>query len=244
MTNSNRSLLHFNPIGFVESCYPEKFGVPRQPGLVEKTLSKIVIEQPYSTPDAFELLTEFSHIWVIFHFHESTKKGWKPKVRPPRLGGNKKVGTFASRSPFRPNPIGLSAVRLLNIDFKDQIAELTISGGDFVDGTPVLDIKPYLPYVDSVEATGGYAEEKPSFRLNVELSSKAKEFCKLAEEKYPNLEEIIIETLALDPRPAYQEADKEREYGISIYDLNIKWFVDNETATVTIIEPVGSKNSK
>lgn len=232
MTQTNT--YQFNPIGIIHSCYKEKFGIPRQPALVASPAS-IEIEPIYSVDEAFRELEKFSHIWVIFVFHQTADKEWNPTVRPPRLGGNQRIGVFASRSMFRPNPLGLSVVELKNIERKDNKIILNIIGGDFLDLTPVLDIKPYIPYADSINTTkAGYAEERPEVTLNVEFSESAKEQIKNNISTYPQLEKLIIEILQLDPRPAYQQKKQiKNEFAMKLYEFDLKWRIENEHVLVT-----------
>ena len=172
-----------------------------------------------------------------FVFHASMKKNWSPTVRPPRLGGNQRIGVFASRSMFRPNPIGLSVVELKSIERKNNKIILNIVGGDFLDLTPVLDIKPYIPYADSVDTIkAGYAAEKPQPKLKVEFTEQAKAEINKSENKYPNIGKIIIEILQLDPRPAYQEKKQiKNEFAIKLYEYDLKWYVENEYVIVTAL---------
>ena len=147
------------PIAHIKSDFSSKFGIPRQSGLIDELESKIIFEKEYSVPEAFRGLEGYSHIWILWQFSECADKEWNPTVRPPRLGGNKRMGVFASRSPFRPNSIGLSCVKLVSIDETDEGITLTVSGADLLDGTPIFDIKPYLPYADSIpDAVGGFTE--------------------------------------------------------------------------------------
>ena len=163
--------MEIKTIAKIHSDFPEKFGIPRQSGLVDELISKIVFEKEYRIPEAFRGLEDFSHIWVIWQFSEAVRDKWSPTVRPPRLGGNKRVGVFATRSPFRPNSIGLSSVKLLKIDREcPEAPVLYISGGDMMDGTPVIDIKPYLPYTDShPDADGGFALQQKEGVLDVDV---------------------------------------------------------------------------
>jgi len=225
---------NFNSIGIVRSCYKEKFGIPRQPALVSSPAT-IEIELDYSNDEAFRELESFSHIWVVFIFHGISNESWKSTVRPPRLGGNKRIGVFASRSMFRPNPIGLSVVELKSIERKDNKVILNIIGGDFLDTTPVIDIKPYVPYADSIAtAKAGYAIEKPQMKLQVDFSDAANVEVENAENTYPKLKRIIEEILQLDPRPAYQREKKiKNEFAIKLYEYDVKWKVENERVTVT-----------
>ena len=230
----------FKPIGIIRSCFPEKFGIPRQPGLVKEATATLELLPPYDRVEALEGLEAFSHVWLIFVFHASLKETWKATVRPPRLGGNKRVGVFASRSMFRPNPIGLSVVELERIDTNSGQPRLLLKGVDLMDGTPVLDIKPYLPYVDAIpEAHGGYAHGTPEPHLQVEFSSAASAQCASHENTYPNLMTLIIQVLELDPRPAYyDETRSSKEFGMRLLDFNIKWCLDGKKVEVLGIEKV------
>ena len=231
---------NFKTIGTIRSCYKEKFGIPRQPGLVSSTAT-IEIATEYSQDEAFRELKTFSHIWVFFIFHAVESKDWKPTVRPPRLGGNQRVGVFASRSMFRPNPIGLSVVELKSVERIENKIVLTVVGGDFLDATPIIDIKPYLPYVDSVDAAiPGYAIEKPDAKFNIVFTEAAKEEIKKAEDDYPRLSCIITEILKLDPRPAYHETKQiNKEFAIKLYDYDLKWHVEGKTIIVTALTVLG-----
>lgn len=231
---NNPSCYKVHPIGFLDSPFKEKFGLPRQADLIQSANAYVVMTPDFSDPLQFEALASFSHIWLTFIFHQSIENGWKNRVRPPRLGGNKKVGVFASRSPFRPNFIGQSAVTLRRIIHEEGTIKLEISCPDIVSGTPIIDIKPYLSYADSREADSSYAQEIPKESLGIEFSISARN----ALEKYssyPKLAALISEVLSLDPRPAYHEALAPREYGLRLYDFNIKFEVKEGIATVTDI---------
>jgi len=220
----NKSSHPLPAIGFIESCYKQKFGTPRQPGLVKSADISIILLKQYSHPDIIEGLEHFSHIWVLSYFHLSSNQGWKPKVRPPRLGGNQSTGLFSTRSPFRPSPVGISAIKLNKIDTEHDRLRLMCSGGDLVDGTPVLDIKPYIPYADSIPNAGtGYASETPEPRFRVGFSQSAEAFLASSVNSYPNLRQLIGEVLALDPRPQYRDAADPKTYGVTLYDFDIKW---------------------
>ena len=221
-------------IGVIHSCYKEKFGVPRQPGLAPLAEGVIELSQEYAEAEAVRGLEQFSHIWVIFLFHQTLNSLWKPTVRPPRLGGNQRMGVFASRSPFRPNHLGLSVVALQHVEASAGRVCLHVNGLDLVDGTPVVDIKPYLPYVDAIpEAVGGYADQSPGKVLRVEFSSLAQQQCQSASEQYPQLEKLIEQVLVLDPRPAYSEGgDTERVYGMKLYEFDVKWVVRDDMVHV------------
>jgi len=221
------------PIGIIRSCYGEKFGIPRQPGLVCSATATLELLPPYNTEEALRGLDEFSHVWILFVFHHATRDSWKATVRPPRLGGNERIGVFASRSNFRPNPIGLSVVELLAVDG----TVIKLGGGDFLDGTPVLDIKPYIPYVDSVpDAHGAFADRAPE-RINlVEFAPDAERTAQqLQNQARPALKEIIRDMLAYNPRPAYQDADPDRVYGTRLFDLDIRWRQEGKIVTVVEI---------
>ncbi|MGB0466710.1 MAG: tRNA (N6-threonylcarbamoyladenosine(37)-N6)-methyltransferase TrmO [Pontibacterium sp.] len=210
------------PVAIVRSAFKEKFGIPRQPGLVNSVVSTIEFLPPFSSPDAVRGLETCSHIWLVFLFSECVDKGWNPLVRPPRLGGNKKLGVFASRSPFRPNSIGLSPVRLTAIRIEGQQVYLDVQGADLLDGTPILDIKPYLPYSDSLpDARFEVAEKISLLDLPVLFSTQAETACQAHTSQ--TLKEQISELLRCDPRPAYKKNDASRVYGIKLHDLDIHW---------------------
>jgi len=213
----------FSPIGYVESCFKQKFAIPRQPGLAPNARGIIRLCKKEFGREAVDGLEKSSHIWVQFVFHETLEEGWSQRVRPPRLGGNKKIGVFATRSTHRPSPIGLSVVRLKSIDFTDGVS-LHISGIDLLDGTPVLDIKPYVPYVDSVEGAENALAASAPEKLPIQFSSAASrqiESLQLAADT--NLRSLIEEILSQDPRPAYQDLDEKRTYGVRLLDFELKW---------------------
>lgn len=230
--------ISFHPIGTIRSCYGEKFGIPRQPGLVKSATATLELLPPYNTPDALRGLEGFSHLWIIFLFHESARDEWKATVRPPRLGGNERVGVFASRSNFRPNPIGLSAVALLGI----EETTLKLGGGDFLDGTPVLDIKPYIPYADRIAAAhGAFADAAPEPVNRVAFSAEAERAVQgLEKETRPALRQLIRDMLGYNPRPAYQADDPDRVFGTRVFDLEVKWRQAENTVLVVSIEPGGA----
>jgi tRNA (adenine37-N6)-methyltransferase len=235
----------FTPIGFIRSCFKEKFGIPRQAGLVPEASAIVEICPPYNREEAFKELSAFSHIWIIFLFHEIKKDGWAATVRPPRLGGNKRIGVFASRSGFRPNPIGLSAVKLEKVSYEAGQLLLHIGGGDFLDGTPVLDIKPYVPYADChPDAIGGFAASPPSASLEVGFSDAAAATCRQLSSKLPRLKALITQMLQCDPRPAYyQEKPVKKRFGTRIYDLDIKWECGDHSVVVYEIDTdISEKN--
>lgn len=229
----------FNPIATIRSPYREKFSTPRQPGLTKAARAQVVLSPEVSSPEAVRELETFSHIWLIFLFDRNYGQGWTPTVRPPRLGGNKRVGVFASRSPFRPNPIGLSPVKLLSIDSSGGQVVLEVQGADLINGTPILDIKPYIAYSDAIaEAKSGFAQRAPDL-LAVEFSPTAQQQLANYVETTPELEALLSETLALDPRPAYKrETEDGREYGVLLDRYNVRWRVENGRMIVQSIEVV------
>lgn len=222
--------IFIEPIGYIENDYKEKFGIPRQSGLSESVISRVIFEDEYTDQNYFKDIQEFSHIWLIWYFSDVDKKNIKPTVRPPKLGGNKKVGVFASRSPFRPNRIGISCVKLIKVDFGYKRITLYVTGADLMNGTPIIDVKPYLPYTDSrPDATNGFALDDINGLLDVKCSDELLS-------KIPfDLADGLLETLKHDPRPSYQN-DKERVYGMSYGDLQIKFKVDGNELTIIEIE--------
>lgn len=225
----------FQAIGHIRSCFTDRFGVPRQPGLVPAARAQLMLVPPYDDPQALVGLEECSHIWVQFVFHRPPSQQWKPRVRPPRLGGNKSLGVFATRSPLRPNPIGLSVVRLEGIGRAPGKLWLELSGIDLLDGTPVLDIKPYLPYTDAVpEARSGFADQTPSTQP-VEFTPQALAACAQFKDRSEQLEELIRQILQQDPRPQYQSPDPQRRYGMRLFDLNIQWRYRGENGNYHLV---------
>ena len=226
--------LTLTPIALTRSCFRDKFGVPRQPGLTRFAYADLVIQPPFDREDAFRGLETASHLWLTFQFHEGVRAEWRPVVRPPRLGGNKKMGVFASRSPFRPNSLGLSVVRDegLKRDADGRLV-LRIRDHDLIDGTPILDIKPYLPFADSVPgATLGWAESAPTERLSVVFLDEAEEqLAALPAEQYPDFRGLIEDVVSYDPRPSFRRGrDEERIYGAHLYDLNVRFrFIHEES---------------
>ncbi len=211
-------------VAVCKTPYKQKFGVPRQPGLVEAR-GTIELINRFNHPDFVEGIEQYSHLWILFSFHENHTQGYKAKVRPPRLGGNDKLGVFATRSAFRPNGIGQSVVKLHNVINENGRVSLEISDMDLVDGTPVLDIKPYIPYSDSVTgAEGGMAREKPELK-SVEFSDESLSQLRLRSD-YAAIKQLIQQVLAQDPRPAYKQKKQDnKSYFISLNDLDIEWRV-------------------
>nr|WP_202112758.1 tRNA (N6-threonylcarbamoyladenosine(37)-N6)-methyltransferase TrmO [Gilliamella sp. Pas-s95] len=229
-----------DPIGIIRSPYSEKFAVPRQPNLVGAGLGELYLSAPYNDPISVKGLEQFSHLWLLFLFHHIAPEKWGLTVRPPRLGGNKTIGVFASRSPFRPNHIGLSAVELKDIIVENKQVILKLGSLDLVDGTPIIDIKPYLPYCDSYpKALAGYAQSVPDKKLTVEFSPKAQLILDLQKQNYPQLAELITQVISQDPRPAYkQKNNSEQTYGITLYHFNIKWKIINKHAIIEDIHKI------
>ena len=221
-------------IAHVENDYTSKFGVPRQSGLVEELISTVVFEPAYRVAEALRGLEGFSHIWLIWGFHATEGAEWSPTVRPPRLGGNQRVGVFATRSPYRPNRIGLSCVRLLEIRAEaGRGTVLKVSGADLMNGTPIYDIKPYLPYTDAhPEATGGFTDRTEKRTLRVRMPERCRK--QLPEEKIKALEKILTQ----DPRPAYQQ-DPERIYAFEYAGKTIRFRVADEVLHVVDVTPEG-----
>lgn len=219
------------PVARIHSDFSEKFGIPRQSGLVESLTAEIVFEPAYRVPEAVRGLDGFSHCWLIWGFTANKKEDWTPTVRPPRLGGNTRMGVFATRSPYRPNRLGLSCVKLDGIRMDEKLGPvLTVRGADLLDGTPIFDIKPYVPHADCrPEAVGGFADPAASYALAVDIPAALLE--KVPEEKREALRGI----LAQDPRPAYQ-SDAVRVYGISFANLAVKFSVADGTLTVLSVE--------
>ena len=215
-------------IARMKSDFPSKFGIPRQSGLVEELESTIIFEPEFRNTDALRGIEEFSHIWLIWQFSEAVRKDWSPTVRPPRLGGNTRMGVFATRSPFRPNALGLSSVKLLGVEHTEEYGTvLRVSGADLMDGTPIFDIKPYIPYGDShPDATGGFTDNADDFLLEVE-------FPWMLLDKVPERKrKALLGVLSHDPRPSYQQ-DPERIYGLTFAGFDVKFTVKGKTLTVT-----------
>ena len=217
-------------IATIRSDFPTKFGVPRQSGLVEELKATIVFEPEYRKPEALRGLEGFSHLWLIWEFSQAVRSEWSPTVRPPRLGGNARMGVFATRSPFRPNPIGLSCVKLEGLRQDGALGTvLEVSGADLMDGTPIFDIKPYIPYADAhPEAAGGFAQNRPEAGLRVDFPEE------LLKAVPPDRQKALIGVLAQDPRPHYQ-ADPNRVYGMSFAGLNIRFTVSGDILKVQAV---------
>lgn len=218
-------------IAVMHSDFPTKFGIPRQSGLAEALQSTIVFEPAYRNPEALRGIEGFSHLWILWQFSQAVRQDWSPTVRPPRLGGNTRMGVFATRSPFRPNAIGLSCVRLLSVEHtQDMGTVLHIGGADLMDRTPILDIKPYIPYCDAhPEAMGGFTQNAGDYLLEVDFPENLKQ--RLPAEK----QEAICQVLSHDPRPSYQK-DSDRVYGLSFAGHDIRFTVKDKVLTVVDVK--------
>lgn len=224
------------PIGFIESPYKEKFAVPRQPGLVSAARSRVRLTGAANSPESLRGIEQFSHVWLLFLFDQNLDAGWKPTVRPPRLGGNERIGVFASRSTFRPNGIGMSAVKIKGVTKQGDQIYLELGNVDLVDGTPIIDIKPYIPYSDAITAArGGYAEGEPeTYPVNFSAAALS-QLQQHNETEYVTA--VIEQVLAQDPRPAYKKNKPDsKEYAVNLFDLNVKFMVTDNLITVTAIE--------
>lgn len=215
-------------IARIHTDFPEKFGIPRQSGLVDGLTGRIVFEEKYRNPDALRGIEGFSHLWLIWQFSRAIREEWSPTVKPPRLGGNQRMGVFATRSPFRPNPIGLSCVRLQRVELHTAEGPvLWVAGIDLLDGTPIYDVKPYLPYADCrPEATGGFAQEVMGHRLEVAFPEE------LLALVPPEKREALREVLAQDPRPGYQHNEPDRRYGVAFAGLDVRFTVEGDVLLV------------
>ena len=222
-------------IAHIRSDFKEKFGIPRQSGLCEGLFQRIVFEPEYRVEEALRGIEGFSHLWLIWQFSEAVRDGWSPTVRPPRLGGNKRMGVFATRSPYRPNPLGLSSVKLHGIErSENEGCVLIVSGADLLDGTPIYDIKPYLPYADShPDAKGGFTDRTIQAPLRIHFPEELRVL--LPEEKVSGLMDVLRE----DPRPSYQD-DPGRIYGLSYAGRNIRFRTDGHDLYVIDITSAGN----
>ena len=220
------------PVAYIRTDFKEKFGIPRQSGRAPSTYGKVVFLPKYRNAESLREIEGFSHLWLLFDFSKSHTQTFQPTVRPPRLGGNRRVGVFASRSPFRPNPIGLSCVQLIKVErTKEEGDVLIVAGADLLDMTPIFDVKPYLPYADSrPNAKGGYAEEEQNYRLNVSFQDG------IEQKIPPQKRQALIESLADDPRPSYHDDD--RVYSMRFAELDVHFRVQNNQLTVVAIDQV------
>ena len=225
--------VEMNVIARMKSDFPTKFGIPRQAGLVQELRSTIVFEPAYRDPEALRGIEEFTHLWLIWQFSAAVRPGWSPTVRPPRLGGNERMGVFATRSPFRPNFMGLSCVRLLDVEHTKEFGTvLHVGGADLMDGTPIFDIKPYIPYGDChPEATGGFTDRAKDFILKVDFPGHL--LAQIPEDR----REALVGVLSHDPRPSYQK-DPQRIYGLSFGGFDIRFQVTEDRLTVLQVSPL------
>ena len=223
--------IQMNVIARMKSDFSTKFGIPRQSGLVGALESTIIFEPSYRNPDALRGLENFSHLWLIWQFSQALRTEWSPTVRPPRLGGNTRMGVFATRSPFRPNSIGLSSVKIIGLENTQQYGTVIhVSGADLMDGTPIFDIKPYIPYSDChPEALGGFTDNADDFILQVDFPPHLLEMIPKSKR------EALIGVLSHDPRPSYQQ-DPDRQYGLTFADFNVRFYVRDKMLTVVSVE--------
>ncbi|PSW61836.1 tRNA (N6-threonylcarbamoyladenosine(37)-N6)-methyltransferase TrmO [Photobacterium leiognathi subsp. mandapamensis] len=226
-----------DPIGIIHSPYKEKFAVPRQPGLVPSARSEIILQGDANSLEAVRGIEQFSHLWLLFLFDQNLEAGWRPTVRPPRLGGNERIGVFASRATFRPNGIGMSAVELKGVRHENGNVIIELGGVDLVDGTPIVDIKPYIPYSDSLpQAQGGFASSAPDL-MPVCFSETALNQLPVKNKAY--YQTVISEVLAQDPRPAYKKGKPDlKQYAVHLFDFNVHFSVTEQQITVNQIEKV------
>ncbi|QIQ20650.1 tRNA (N6-threonylcarbamoyladenosine(37)-N6)-methyltransferase TrmO [Zophobihabitans entericus] len=233
-----------SPVGIIRSPYKEKFAIPRQPSLAPAGTGELHLLAPYNNPEMVKGLEQFSHLWLIFLFHQTTAQGWHPTVRPPRLGGNERIGVFASRSTFRPNNLGLSAVELKGIHIEKENIILQLGSVDLLDGTPIIDIKPYIPYADSYpDALAGYAQLAPeNDKLQVSFSEVFMQQIQQYQNAYPQLQPLIEQVIQQDPRPAYKHKNTDlQQYGMQLFDFNIRWQVQGQLATVIDLEKLNKR---
>lgn len=228
--------MEITPIGTVRSCFGDKFAVPRQPALCPSSWGELMLDEGYRDPSMVRDLAEFSHLWLIFGFHATAEKGWSPTVRPPRLGGNKRVGVFATRSTYRPNGLGLSLVGLEGVDLRPEGPVLRLSRLDLIDGTPVYDIKPYLPFTDAIpEAHAGFASVPPP-SVVVTISEAAEEDFKALP---PRSKSVILECLAQDPRPAVQAERSGKEFGAKLCGCEVRFHFPDSACEILSIKASG-----
>lgn len=231
--------MNIDPIGYIQTPYKEKFAIPRQPGLVSSAKGIIKMTAPYADINAFRGIEQFSHLWLIFQFHQVEQGKWTPLVRPPRLGGNDKLGVFATRSTHRPSNMGMSVVSFDKVEQRGKNVLVHVSGVDLMDGTPILDIKPYIAYVDSIpNAQSGFADTAPTTHP-VEFSEPTVYVLNQLKKNHPELEQLITDTLAFNPSPAYHnKQDENRVYGVKLLDFNVTWRLHNGIVVVIGIERI------
>ncbi|KAJ9445853.1 tRNA (adenine(37)-N6)-methyltransferase [Diplonema papillatum] len=247
--------VELNVIGHVESPYKQKFAIPRQPGLVTEAKGCVVLRPPYNDADIVRGVEDFTHLWIVFVFHETAKDGWAPTVRPPKLGGRERKGVFATRATHRPNPIGLSVVKFDgSVERRpDGSLALGVSGLDILHGTPLLDVKPYIPYCDSIpEAASGFADGRSGGSMTVSFSEQAAEFCALwarSAGKPDDLRLLIEQVLRQDPRPGHASrrgAESSRTYAVTLHDVDMAWTAagDHNHVTRIVPSPLGSRKAE
>lgn len=229
--------MNLHPIALIETPFTQKFGIPRQGNLAADIEGIIKFEPEYCNPDYLRGIEQFTHLWLTFGFHQHFDKSSQPLIRPPRLGGNEKIGVFASRSSFRPNPIGLSLVKNKGVAFSQGQLQLTVSDVDMLNGTPIFDIKPYIPYSDAaLNPNAGYAAQAPIPNLQVSFTDESRQQAKGWENQYPDLTHLLVTMLSLDPRPAYKKTSVDaKRYALQVYDLDIEWAVENDQVLITQI---------
>lgn len=244
LTENSRQFL-FDQIGIIHSCYRQKFGIPRQPGIVTAAEATLELIPPYNQENLVRGLDGFSHIWVHFIFHQTMAEGWRPTIRPPRLGGRQRMGVFATRSTHRPNPMGMSVVELRGIESGNGKLKLHLGAADLLDGTPIIDIKPYLPYADALpDAKGGFAP-LPMQMAEVKFSDVAMNQCLHYEKRTGrNILQLIDQVLGQDPRPAYLRDTSERRHGTALWNLNVVWEYTDGYFLVKELEPLILKAKK
>nr|WP_010132578.1 tRNA (N6-threonylcarbamoyladenosine(37)-N6)-methyltransferase TrmO [Microbulbifer agarilyticus] len=238
----NTPVLSIEPVAITHSCFSDKFGIPRQPLLADASRASLELLSPYNDPEAVAGLEQYTHLWLTWQFHQVAGQ-WCAKVRPPRLGGNKKMGVFATRSPFRPNNIGLSVVRLIEVRVSKTAAsakvEIIIAGADLLDGTPILDIKPYIPYADNVpEAASDFADAAPAatpVAIPEAIADAARNY---RDQWGTDLLALIQQVLAQDPKPAYQQPDPSRIYGMELCGFNLQWRYRDNGIYVVALTPL------
>ncbi|MDM7859716.1 tRNA (N6-threonylcarbamoyladenosine(37)-N6)-methyltransferase TrmO [Alteromonas sp. ASW11-36] len=230
-----------SPVGYIETPFKEKFGIPRQPSVAEQVVGQIIFADAYNSLDFLRGIEQFSDLWLIFGFHQHFQSETSALVRPPRLGGNQKIGVFASRSSFRPNHLGMSKVKYVDHGIEDGQLWLSVSGVDMLSGTPIYDVKPYIAYADSApSAESSYAAEKPALLLSVEYTPQALEQLTEWQQHFADLDALIRDILAQDPRPAYKRklANDSKSYGLRLYTLDVQWQVHSGNAVVYAIKAV------
>lgn len=226
-------------LGHIRSPFKDKFGLPRQPGLIKHASAEIIMQPQYANPQAFEALADYSHIWLSFIFHQCANKPWKAQVRPPRLGGNRRVGVFASRAPFRPNNLGLSVVELISLKLDSKKCVLEIACPDLVDGTPIVDIKPYVAYADAIgDAISGFAPDAPDQSLEVSFADGV--LADIERIDIANFAALIEEAVAYDPRPAYKGGADEKLYKLRLYDYEVHFRVQQNRALIETVALAGT----